>query len=659
MRRDRTLQRLLLLQVRDGKEPAELNAYSEGDKLYNSALLIDEGLVDGQAIPGSSGQIVSTVIRDLTSRGHDFLERTERNPQLEQSPKGSLAPPVPPTQDRSPTPQSDASPNEQNLQSKQPPSQAEAPKANESASASDASKSIEPPPAFGVGKLLNFSRVADIAEIALNVDGYARVLARLLQSSDDKDLCLGIFGPWGRGKTFLIDQLIERLGSDSGYQVVKFSAWKYPSRPEVWIHLFESFYRSLTNRAGRFRSLAPTILAGIKKHGTFPFWLGWFLLMLTAIPKGNILKEMFNYLRGFDGVVAAVSVAFLLIFLFEFWNTLSHLRRRYISRTNHQEKLGLQETIGRDLEALLAGWVQVNFASKRIRGGMIRLWLAAILLIGFITWRSYEVPAITIILGVVVLLVPLGVTLMFHFHAISPKKLLLVVDDLDRCQFDHLLAVMESIKLLLENEEIGKRVQVIMLIEEDVLKHAIIEKYKPLTDKEIQNSLGTSFDAKRIVRENQEKLFTAHLRLASLTDEDVAEMISKFGKDFPELKGGEPSEYEGSTKRDVKPHEAPRSSITHRLDSTAAITDEEKAVILLAIANSRGKAGTEFGPRSIRAILFRYQLARLILDELYEKNWSPALLARLIVNRISEGTIDFREYRDKEKLLPIVAEQVA
>lgn len=74
MRRDKKLQRLILLHVRDGKEPTELNSYPEAERVYNSALLINNNYVEGEAIRGASGTYVSVVMRDLTSKGHDFLE---------------------------------------------------------------------------------------------------------------------------------------------------------------------------------------------------------------------------------------------------------------------------------------------------------------------------------------------------------------------------------------------------------------------------------------------------------------------------------------------------------------------------------------------------------------------------------------------------------
>lgn len=58
MKRDRELQKLLLLQVRDGQEPPKLSQYSEADQVYNAALLINDGLVEGEAIRGGSGEYV-------------------------------------------------------------------------------------------------------------------------------------------------------------------------------------------------------------------------------------------------------------------------------------------------------------------------------------------------------------------------------------------------------------------------------------------------------------------------------------------------------------------------------------------------------------------------------------------------------------------------
>jgi hypothetical protein len=78
MKRDRELQKLLLLQLRDGHASPQLSNYTEAEQVYNSALLINDGLAEGQAIQGGSGQYVGTVMTQLTSAGHDFLEHENR-----------------------------------------------------------------------------------------------------------------------------------------------------------------------------------------------------------------------------------------------------------------------------------------------------------------------------------------------------------------------------------------------------------------------------------------------------------------------------------------------------------------------------------------------------------------------------------------------------
>jgi hypothetical protein len=82
MKRDKYLQQLILRQVRDGKEPAELANYSQQEQVYNAALLINDGYVDGQAIQDGSGIYVSVVMTELTSRGQDLLEQMEAASQF-------------------------------------------------------------------------------------------------------------------------------------------------------------------------------------------------------------------------------------------------------------------------------------------------------------------------------------------------------------------------------------------------------------------------------------------------------------------------------------------------------------------------------------------------------------------------------------------------
>jgi hypothetical protein len=66
--------RLLLLET-EGEDPEpDLSAYTEEQRVYHSALLIEAGLVHGDIILNSEGQPATTVTLRLTWAGHEFLD---------------------------------------------------------------------------------------------------------------------------------------------------------------------------------------------------------------------------------------------------------------------------------------------------------------------------------------------------------------------------------------------------------------------------------------------------------------------------------------------------------------------------------------------------------------------------------------------------------
>ena len=76
-KRDKNLQRLLLLQVRDREDLPELSAYSEEQQTYNKSQLIKAGLAEGQEIADGSGFLAHAFLSAITPSGLDFLEETE------------------------------------------------------------------------------------------------------------------------------------------------------------------------------------------------------------------------------------------------------------------------------------------------------------------------------------------------------------------------------------------------------------------------------------------------------------------------------------------------------------------------------------------------------------------------------------------------------
>jgi hypothetical protein len=84
MKRDMDIIRLLLLEQEAGATPPELNQYEDQLVVYNVALMIDAGLIEGKVTDDESGTPVSAVITRMTWAGHDFLDAA-RDPSIWQA----------------------------------------------------------------------------------------------------------------------------------------------------------------------------------------------------------------------------------------------------------------------------------------------------------------------------------------------------------------------------------------------------------------------------------------------------------------------------------------------------------------------------------------------------------------------------------------------
>jgi Hypothetical protein (DUF2513) len=75
MKRDMDIVRLLLLQLEgDEKAPEKLKAYDEPLVVYNAALLVDSGLVEGAVARGGDNDPLGVAMNHMTWAGHDFLD---------------------------------------------------------------------------------------------------------------------------------------------------------------------------------------------------------------------------------------------------------------------------------------------------------------------------------------------------------------------------------------------------------------------------------------------------------------------------------------------------------------------------------------------------------------------------------------------------------
>ena len=573
---------------------------------------------------------------------------------------------------------------------------------------------------FGGG--LKLVREAGDDELCLNVEDYANAVAQLYAGADDREFCLAIFGPWGRGKSFLMRRVDRALCAlDRGYRTIRFSAWKYPSAPEVWVHLYEEFAKAAFN--GPWYRVTPNVIrAGVVKHGAGPLLWAYALFAFGLIPLGTLFGAAHAVAMALYPAVGVIGFVLLVTIFTGVRRTKSRLSHEYLTASRHTEKLGLQATIGSDLRVLLMGWIPV-----RPLGRGFAVWYAVIsaALVSAMILRLAQAGELESLakkyfdwsliggmrLGVEIVLVIAVMSLfgwLLHWlreGGVSPRRILLVVDDLDRCKPEHLLSVMESIKLLIEDPDVSCRVQVAMLLEEDILKHAIFEKYGHLTDDKRATLLRTDYDADRLIWENGEKLFTAHLRLPTLAKSEVRELIETFSErrrdDAEEQKKRAAREkylekqlanerlreplsrirtgtktvpaepqlgierleepiYREATAEEIEKdrteHErriqamqdeletiksennsAPMPTTqANRVTVTAKVLEVPEVDAILAALDAKTGIRDNLGPRAIRAFIFRYQLARLLLNTL-KIDWEPEMLAKSLVDRSFDG----------------------
>jgi hypothetical protein len=81
----------------------------------------------------------------------------------------------------------------------------------------------------------------------LNFDAYARALAHAIANSRPQ-FAIGIYGPWGSGKTTLMNAVRSKL-NQANTVVVEFSAWRYEKEQHLLVPLLDTIREALVNWA--------------------------------------------------------------------------------------------------------------------------------------------------------------------------------------------------------------------------------------------------------------------------------------------------------------------------------------------------------------------------------------------------------------------------
>ncbi len=484
---------------------------------------------------------------------------------------------------------------------------------------------------------LHFKREAE--EIVLNGKGFALALARLFKNAEG-EFSFALLGRWGSGKTSIASLVSGYLqepasyqrdfrstfGSDPGekcdqleYKTVQFNAWRYRQKPELWVYLYESFLTEYLN-CGWIEKVLKTARVNIRKIGVFQALFELLLLALTAFPLMWI-----SLVFPFSQAVFGVAGSFGLVLLAHRWyGSLRRLYDQYGVIKSHREHLGMQAVIGLDLQRLVASWGKsddFNPWEKNTLGIVTSLvsliWLSTFfrfnwddtIFLGFSVNYSFGIASVA---GWMIWSVAGAV----FFSSVVCKtgrvdRILLVIDDLDRCPQEEIVDLIDGIKLMTDDETIGKVVQALVLADDTILDAAIRKRFKDLAD--------DKGDTRKIeaIREHMEKVFLCHAHLPKLTSNNVADLVSVYSQEFglEALKADDDEVRVSSSKGERgemnSNHDRQRPIELH---TDFVITLEERNAIRTALTYAFEGAESPMTPRFVRSFLYKYQLVRMLLQ---------------------------------------------
>lgn len=295
---------------------------------------------------------------------------------------------------------------------------------------------------------------------------------------------IGIFGEWGRGKTFLMDETWKSLARKDNFHKVDFHAWKYQETPAIWAYLYEKIAESYAHTNNPLRKI-------YRRFKLNFFRLGWQNLLIFLISFAISLfisfglspDEKFNIAKSIYLSLGGATIISLITLFFRFKNSARELFRQYYGKVSFTHVLGVQAEVQKELKYLIKSWV------------------------GFKDYYLFKC--------------------MNKICERKSRKILLFVDDIDRCSDEKIIQLIDSLRVMLDDVQLSRKLVIVTAIDERILKRAIKLKYIPFTQQDIE-----PLPLDKLVSEYMDKLFITGIKLGHLTPDQKDEMfLSIIGND--------------------------------------------------------------------------------------------------------------------------------
>ncbi|OSY87652.1 hypothetical protein WH52_09435 [Tenacibaculum holothuriorum] len=466
---------------------------------------------------------------------------------------------------------------------------------------------------------INDSNVKPKLDANIISKNFARLITNL---KDNKGQMLGLFGQWGRGKTFLMDLVCKELKigtpKESNFYYVNFHAWKYQDTEGVWAYL----YQQITEQYFTHKKDTYWITSKLKEYwllsklnfnrNGFGDAVLFLMLLVFAATIIVIYPELIENVQFWKAFFITSLSTQTLLFLKKTWklgDKGKRLIKKYTHKPSFNKLLGVQAEIQEELKYVLKSWIPKVEDIK------------------------------------------------------NNKRLLLFVDDLDRCKEERLIQVIDALRVMLEDQDIVKRVIIVTAIDEKILERAIELKYNEFLDKEGDNRKGS------LIKEYLDKLFIACIKLPPLYDKEKEVMIDAYADkigveieetklktqvtsgmiEYKDLKNIKTEVVESESKSlngylGVEKQEEKKIIIeeSKKTEESTYIIKSKELILLKGYAK---KLEGDITPRQLRIFMYRYLLARDLAKSFNNniapsEEWCRYALSKIVENR-NKNFIEF------------------